>query len=258
MPVHDAAARGFGRGADEYERARPGYPDAAIAFLQTEFDLCPGRVVLDLAAGTGKLTRALATTGAELVAVEPVAAMGQRLIQAVPEARLLYGTAEKLPLDDESVDAVTVAQAFHWFDAKAALREIHRVLRPGGGLAAIWNVRDESHDWVHQFTEILIAGSDGAPYRRDYTSDYWAQIFAVSGLYTPLESRRFPHEQATTPEMVVERAASTSFVSILPDDRRQALLDDVRRLLDEHPDLVGRDQFNFPHETDVFWCHRLD
>jgi ubiquinone/menaquinone biosynthesis C-methylase UbiE len=129
--VHAAAARGFARSADAYERARPDYPAEAIAWLAERVGLGPGRTVVDLAAGTGKLTRPLADNGARVIAVEPVAEMRAALPASV---EALDGTAESIPLDDGSVDLVTVAQAFHWFDGDAALAEIARVLRPEGRL----------------------------------------------------------------------------------------------------------------------------
>ena len=134
--IHEAAAVGFARGADAYERGRPEYPADALEPLR----LSPDLTVLDLAAGTGKLTRPLAASGARVIAVEPVAEMRAALPSSV---ETLDGTAESIPLGDGSVDLVTVGQAFHWFDGDAALAEIHRVLRPGGRLALVWNRRVE-------------------------------------------------------------------------------------------------------------------
>jgi SAM-dependent methyltransferase len=136
-----AASSSFARSAAAYERARPGYAPEAVAFLIERLALAPGRVVVDLAAGTGKLARQLVPSGARVVAVEPLAEM-RSLIPAGIE--VLDGTAEAIPLPDASADGVTVAQAFHWFDAGAALREIGRVLRPDGLLAIVSNRRDPS------------------------------------------------------------------------------------------------------------------
>ncbi|HEX8802631.1 MAG TPA: class I SAM-dependent methyltransferase, partial [Acidimicrobiales bacterium] len=148
------AALGFDANAGDYERGRPSYPAEAVALVVGRGGIGPGRRVLDLAAGTGKMTRLLLPTGADVVAVEPVAGMRaalERLAAASPGLEVLDGTAENLPLPDGSVDAVTVAQAFHWFDPPVALAEMRRVLRPGGHLFLVWNVRDREHDWVRTF-----------------------------------------------------------------------------------------------------------
>lgn len=253
----DEVSRWFSRAAADYEQARPGYPRAVLDMLVDDAGLGRGHRVCDLAAGTGKLTRLLVAEGADVVAVEPVASMRDQLIAAVPDVEVLDGTAESIPLPDDAVDLVTVAQAFHWFDAPAALDEIARVLRPGGSLVLIWNVRDESVDWVRRFTEIIIAGTDGIPYRRDYTFDHWAETVAASGRFTPLYEVRFDNAQPTDVELVVARAASTSYVSALPDDRREALLAEIREMLVAHPGVADDGPFEFPHETDVYWCRRV-
>ena len=146
---------GFGAGAAAYESARPGYPDPAIALLAAEVGIGAGTEVCDLAAGTGKLTRRLLELGARVTAVEPVDAMRAQAEVAAPDATHLDGTAEAIPLEDASVDVVTVAQAFHWFDAPAALAEIARVLRPDGRLAILWNERDEHTAWVAEMSRII-------------------------------------------------------------------------------------------------------
>ena len=140
--LHPTAEAGFTAAAEVYERARPGYPDEAVAWVAERLGIGPGRDVLDLAAGTGKLTRQLVPLGACIVAVEPIDAMRAQLERVVPGVEAVAGTAEAIPLPDASVDAVTCAQAAHWFRADEAAREIRRVLRPGGGLALLWNVRD--------------------------------------------------------------------------------------------------------------------
>ena len=262
MTVHDAAARGFERGAADYEAARPGYPPAVVDLLVDALELGPGHRVLDLAAGTGKLTRLLVPSGVALVAVEPVAAMRATLADLVPEAEVLDGTAEAIPLPDAAVDAVVVAQAFHWFDPSAALAELSRVLRPGGALALLWNVRDESVDWVRRFGEVLVAGAagdessaafleTGKPY--DEGTD-WPVVIDGTGGFTPVRREVIPWAQLVDPELLVRRAASTSFVSALPDGRRQATLEEVRRLAVTHVDLAGRSSFDFPYLTTVYWC----
>ncbi|MCU1502912.1 MAG: methyltransferase, partial [Ilumatobacteraceae bacterium] len=145
-----ARARSFDATAAAYELGRPGYPLAAIDWWAAQGAFPAGGRVLDLAAGTGKLTRALVDRGCEVVAVEPLANMRAQLADVLPAVALLDGTAEAIPLPDASIDSVFVGQAFHWFDQPAALAEIHRVLRPGGGLGLIWNDEDRSQheEWV--------------------------------------------------------------------------------------------------------------
>src|SRR5690349_6622753 len=152
--IHPAAAGGFATAADAYERGRPGYPEEAIAWMAERLDLREGRNLLDLAAGTGKLTRTLVPFGAHVVAVEPIDEMREQLFRALPDVDAFDGTAESIPLPDGSVDAVTCGQAFHWFRAEQALKEIHRVLRPAGGLALVWNVRDLSDPLQARVNEI--------------------------------------------------------------------------------------------------------
>jgi SAM-dependent methyltransferase len=262
--INEAAAVGFERGADDYERARPSYPAPMVDRLAELAALGPGGRVLDLAAGTGKLTRLLVPSGADVVALEPVEAMRQKLLDVVPGVEVLDGTAEAIPLPDSSLDAVTVAQAFHWFDAPRSLAEMHRVLRPDGVLFLIWNVRDESVDWVGQFSRLLVERSGGRPYvsyhpgRASSAGEAMAgdhiTLVDASGLFGPVSRESFPNPQEVTRDDVVARAASTSFVSALPDDRREALLEEVRELLADHPQLVGQERFTFPHDAWLSWC----
>ena len=219
--IHAAAAIGFARSTAAYERGRPDYPDAAVERLVAAL---PGRRVVDLAAGTGKLTRALCARGCEVVAVEPVAEMRAAI---APPARALEGTAEAIPLPDGCADAVTVAQAFHWFDGPRALAEIHRVLRPGGVLALIWN-RRVMDDAIHRRLEELLAPHrGGAPAHRD---GRWRAAFDDSPCFGPLREETFVNEQVLDAAGLADRIGSISFVASLADDERGALLDAVRAL----------------------------
>jgi SAM-dependent methyltransferase len=250
------AAQGFDRNADAYEAARPSYPAEAVAHVVGYGGIGPGRRVLDLAAGTGKLTRLLVPTGADVIAVEPVPGMRDRLVASLPEAEVHDGTAEALPLPDAGFDAVTVAQAFHWFDAPVALAEIARVLRPGGHLFLIWNTRDRSHDWVRQFGDLLVDGPDAVrPYDSYYDVDY-AALVAEAGGFTPVELWTHGWEQACDPDLLVARAESVSVVGSLAPADKQRVLDRIRRLAATHPDLAGRARFPFPYTTRVYRCRR--
>ncbi len=255
QPIRDAA-QGFDQNADAYEAARPSYPAEAVAHIVGHGGIGPGRRVLDLAAGTGKLTRLLVPTGAEVVAVEPVAGMRERLVTALPDVEVHDGTAEALPLPDGGFDAVTVAQAFHWFDAPVALAEIGRVLRPDGHLFLVWNTRDRDHDWVRQFGDLLVDGPDAErPYDSYYDVDY-AAVVAQAGGFTPVELWAHAWEQPCDPDLLVARAESVSVVGSLPPADKQRVLARVRHLADTHPDLAGRDRFPFPYTTRVYRCAR--
>ena len=224
--VHGAAAAGFARSADAYERGRPGYPDDAVDRLVAAI---PGRQVLDLAAGTGKLTGALAARGLDVTAVEPLAEMRAAI---APPARVLAGTAEAIPLADASVDGVTVAQAFHWFDGDRALAEIHRVLRPGGVLALIWN-RRRIADPLQRRLEALLA-----PHRGDVPTERgaaWRAAIDRSTLFGPLHEERFANEQTIDAGALADRVASISFVAALGQDARDTLLGEVRALARDGP-----------------------
>ena len=254
-PVDPAAAQGFAQNAAEYERARPSYPADAVACIIGRARIAPGKRVVDLAAGTGKLTRLLVPSGAEVVAVEPVDAMRDQLAAVLPDVEMHDGTAESLPFPDQTVDAITVGQAFHWFDPEPALREMGRVLRPGGCLVLTWNTRDRSHDWVREFGELLVDGDLARPYDNYYDVDY-ASVVAEAGGYTPLQTFETTWEQPADTELLVARAASVSVVGALPDDERAVVLERVRTFCHTHPQLAGRDGFGFPYRTRVFWCHR--
>lgn len=250
------AALGFEQNAAAYERSRPSYPAEAVALIVGRGGLGPGRRVLDLAAGTGKLTRLLVPSGAEVVAVEPVAAMRDQLERAVPGVDVRHGTAEDLPLPDASVDAVTAAQAFHWFDAPVALAEIRRVLRPGGCLFLVWNTRDREHDWVRRFGDLLVDGPDRErPYDSYYTVDY-AAVVAEAGGFTPVELWSHAWDQPCDEDLLVARAASVSVVGALPEGERATVLDRVRDLARTHPDLAGRAWWGFPYVTRVWSCRK--
>jgi SAM-dependent methyltransferase len=239
--IHPAAQAGFSRSVEAYERGRPEYPAAALAPL----GLRPGAVVLDLAAGSGKLTRRLLERGAEVIAVEPV----EEMRSALPaEARVLEGTAERIPLDASSVDLVTVGQAFHWFDGDAALGEIHRVLRPGGRLALLWNRRLDD-DPVNRAIDAILD-----PHRGDVPGmrrDAWRAAFERTTLFGPLEEHVLPHEQRLDADGLADRIGSISFIASLPDAERKRAVGAARELATAGPVTI-------PYRAEVQLAHRLD
>ena len=202
---------------------------------------------MDVAAGTGKLTRALVPTGARVVAVEPLAEMRRMLREAVPQVEALEGTAEELPLEDASVDAITVAAAFHWFDAARALDEFARVLRPGGGLGLVWNLRN-SEAPIHQELDALLE-----PHRIpvSWIGRFDAEDHFPYGAFGPLERAEFRHEQHFDADGLAERISSISFVAMLQDDEREELLARVRALGRRHEQPIP-----FPYRTEVFVSRR--
>lgn len=250
--VATAAGAGFSAGADDYERGRPSYPPDAVELLCRELGIARGARVCDLAAGTGKLTRLLVPTGAEVVAVEPVAEMRARLRANVPGAMVLDGTAERLPLPDGSVDAVTVAQAFHWFDAAVALKEIAWVLKPGGGLGLIWNERDAREPWVAELSR-LICWDQRGEWRVPYTveEDWAARIEALDVPFGPVQRYDTTYRQAVDADTLVARVLSTSYIAPQPAEERARIADAVRELVADRGET-----FELPYVTVVYWCHK--
>jgi SAM-dependent methyltransferase len=228
-------ARSFDRVAELYERTRPEYPVAAIEWMVEQLGIDGRSTVLDLAAGTGKLTRALVPLAGRVIAVEPGPAMLAELVRAVPEAEAILGAAEAIPLADDAVDAVACGQSFHWFRADEALPEIRRVLRGGGGLGLIWNLRhpdDEFQQEVSVFLEPFVpSGRTPVP-------------TSVAGLIdeTPfgdVTSKAFSFEHELDADAVVARIASISFVAAA-DRKRQADLErSLRALVDARGGRVG-------------------
>jgi ubiquinone/menaquinone biosynthesis C-methylase UbiE len=248
VPVPDAAAVGFDRGAGDYEKGRPGFAPEVFELLGRELGIGAGRRVCDLAAGTGKFTRGLIGLGADVVAVEPVEGMRRQLSAALPHVELLDGTAEAIPLADESVDALTVAQAFHWFDPPVALAEIRRVLRPGGGLAMVWNRRDESVPWVAEMSSVL--GWHEQPYSAYHATD-WAAAVAAAGGFTPLAQATVPYAQEMTRDLLAARVRSISYIAALDAPAREELVDAAVALAADFDE-----PFPLPYVCFVHWCHR--
>jgi len=209
--------------------------------------------VLDLGAGTGKLTRMLAASGPRLLALEPVQGMWRVLAEVLPEARVVAARAEALPFADGSVDAATAAQAFHWFDAAAAIAELHRVLRPGARIGLVWNVRDEATPWVAGLTRIMDPHRGDAPAVRRMA---WRAAFDRTDAFTQLELTTFRHEHRLTVGGVLDRVLSVSFIAALPEGGRAEVERQVRELLATDPETAGRDEVVMPYRTDVWTAER--
>jgi SAM-dependent methyltransferase len=212
-------SRSFELVAETYERARPSYPAEAVAWIAERLDLRAGRTVLDLGAGTGKLTRALLETGARVVAVEPGDAMRAELERVAPGVEAYCGSAEQIPLADRSVDAVAVGQAFHWFRHGEAIPELHRVLRQGGGVALVWNSRDPDNPLQQEISELI---APFVPPGRPDAAE-WSRPLGESQLFGPIEERCFPFVEELDADMLADRIASVSFVAAAPPEARREL-----------------------------------
>jgi SAM-dependent methyltransferase len=251
--VNATARVGFSAGAEVYVAGRPDYPPEIAAWLTGAMALGPDRTAVDLGAGTGKFTPLLLATGAHVIAVEPVPAMRARLAEIAAAVEIRDGVAEALPLPDASADVIVCAQAFHWFATHAALAEMRRVLKIGGRLGLIWNVRDETAPWVAALAALI------APYEGDtprYSSERWRDVFPAPG-FSPLVEATFPHVHVGPPErVVVDRLLSTSFVAALDAATRADIASAARRVLSEHG--VGGAQVGFPYQTRTYACIRIN
>jgi SAM-dependent methyltransferase len=224
----------FGAEAAAYERGRPSYPPEAIDWL-----LPPGaRDVLDLGAGTGKLTTRLVERGLGVVAVDPIPEMLELLSNSLPDTPALLGTAEDIPLPDDSVDAVLVAQAWHWFDPERAIKEVARVLRPGGRLGLIWNTADERMGWVKDLGRII--GHEEDPFNNTVT---------LADPFADAERHQVEWTNYLTPQALIDLVASRSYCITSPAEVRTQTLERVRELLATHTGLANSSGLALPYVT---------
>lgn len=239
--IHPTADAGFGSEADRYERSRPGYPPEAVARVAA---LADGRV-LDVGAGTGKLTGALVAAGLDVVAVEPVDAMRRHLASVAPV--VVGGVAEHLPFTDATFSLATVGQAFHWFDGPTASIELARVIRPGGALISIWNARQADEDWQAEIWAIMDRVERDAPWRKHDEKESnqprspWSEV----------ERASFDNVVRTSRDLVVDRMASTSHIASLPEPAKRAVLAEVEQVVSQVPEPLS-----LRYRTDLFVFRR--
>jgi SAM-dependent methyltransferase len=244
QPARDTQGRvGFEAASDVYERGRPGYQDDLVSFVVERAGIGPGTWVLDLAAGTGKFTRQLLPYRAACIAIEPSASMREVLTQVVPGVPVVAGVGEAIPLAAESMAAVVVAQAFHWFDAPRALAEIARVLRPGGVLSLVWNERDEKDPVMMELSR-MTRWDRCMPYPvgMDFTP-----IIDASRRFGPVTRSEFHFTQPLDRQALVDQVASRSYVRVLPDDDRAAFLSEVAAFADTLDEPIM-----MPYNTQLF------
>jgi len=231
-------ARSFGAAADAYERGRPGYPPSVAEWLAPD----PVALAVDVGAGTGKFTRTLLPRAAEVLAVEPDAAMRARLTDVLPSIRAVDGTGEAMPVEDGTADLVTFAQSWHWVDPKVGALEAARILRPGGVLGLVWNIRDESIAWAADLGALIMRPESRI---MQYDQPFVGEPFADSS------HRTFAWVNEQSRADFLDMIASRSYVIVMPTDERRALLRQVEDLLDRAPETAGRATVPVPYVTHV-------
>lgn len=233
MDNHSVRARSFGKQASLYDRLRPDYPAKAIAAFLPE----TGKRVVDVGAGTGKLTSVLASIGHHVIAIEPDPVMRATLAEQLPGIDAREGTGESMPVDDHSADAITYGQSWHWVEAEAAGREARRVLAEDGVLAMLWNVPDPRIAWVKELLAITHPGQNAV---RDMAP------MAVTGFASGVMTHT-TWQQSLTRDELVDLVSTFSRISTSPDAERAALLDAVREVVATHPDLRDVTEFELPY-----------
>ncbi|MFF6815544.1 class I SAM-dependent methyltransferase [Streptomyces sp. NPDC012403] len=250
-------ASSFGSAAVEYAEHRPDYARAAVRWA---LEPAPGPRVLDLGAGTGKLTATLLAPGARVIAVEPDPAMLAELRRSLPAVRALRGSAEAIPLPDASVDAVLAGNAMHWFDMTVAGPEIARVLAPSGILAGLWNVMDDRAEWVAGLARVsgsaAVGPRDTPTGWRAETADAHLPGNGAAALFGSPEQAEFPHGQRRTADSLVATLATRAGVLVMPEHEREATLDRIRAFLANRPE-TARGEFTLPMLTGVLRVRRL-
>lgn len=240
MTVDPRAASGFADAVGAYERGRPGYPTGVVEELVRGLGLNSASTVLDLAAGTGKLTRLLMARVSRVIAVDASAAMLSELRRRLPGVEALTGTADQIPLPARSVDAAFVAEAFHWFATAETCREIARVLVEGGALALLWNRaawREQEHPWLDSF-DALVEPHRQAAGGFPAGEDQWRVSLAQTGLFGPITRAEADHLHVISTNDFLALVASWSWIANLPDREQASVLNGVRELLTDYTELT--------------------
>jgi len=278
--MHHIAEKGFGSQTDAYERSRPSYPKEAIDLIEKELfnSFSSGNSIIELGAGTGKMTRLLTARGANVTAIEPVEGMRKKFQEILPEVKVLKGTADSIPLPDESADGVIAAQAFHWFATDAALREIHRVLKRGGVLCLVWNLMDDPNipvksPMLEKYNDGAVPSYRGGSWRRVFDTPLSKSLFdSGTNISSPstsfpaqLNHGRFSYTHKDCDEATVwGRVVSKSFISCKSAEEQSAIREEVLAFLRQNypglPKSFGPGSpgtIDLHYTTDVFWCRKL-
>jgi SAM-dependent methyltransferase len=252
-------ARAFSLAATEYELGRPGYPAEAIDLVAEELGLAADAVVVDLGAGTGKLTRELVPRFGRVIAVEPLDEMRAELQRGLPDVEAIAGAAEAIPLDRASADAVLCAQAFHWFDPEPAHEEIARVLRARGGLGLLWNTtpwETREGEWFSALGEFLDRRCPDRPRTQHHTWHRWRAAFDRPGPFGPLSNAGRDHLQRQPRGEFVAQVASRSYVAALPASEREEVIREVDAMLDRSNSPLVDGEVTVPLHTDIYWTRK--
>jgi ubiquinone/menaquinone biosynthesis C-methylase UbiE len=253
--LHIVAAQGFEQAATLYEQARPTYPDEAIDLIKS---LCnKPDIIIDLGAGTGKLTRLLGPIGArEIIAIEPVLSMRENLKKIPIITKIIDGTAEHISFEDNTIDIIICAQAFHWFANHRALAELHRVLKPNGLLILIWNLADDSgKEWFENINKYVECFKpDGTP---RYKKMEWKNVFDNQKFFSSSQDKQFTHKDRVTRDLFMNRILSISFIAALPAEQKTKLIDQVRNVLENNEEIRDLEEFDECLVTDVYWYSPL-
>ena len=258
--VDPRAVRAWSGDAELYERGRPGFPPEAAAIAMGGLGLGPGARVVDLAAGTGKLTRALVSAGLDVVAVEPLESMRAVFAEACQGLTVLDGTAESMPLSDGCVDAVFIGQAIHWFDVPVACREIGRVLRSSGGLALLrndWLAGERAPSWLSELRAVLGSRAPGEEPARSPYGGRWHEALSDSALFQRFESADVEHEETLTVDSVLAQIASWSFLDA-SDVERAKLEFDAKQVLRSQAGPGAEATIVVPYRTRMRWARRTE
>lgn len=251
--LHPSASQGFATSAALYQQVRPDYPDDLRAYLAAHFQAQNDPICLDLGAGTGKFLPSLHAITQQIIAVEPVDEMRLQLEQQFPHVTSLAGVSHGLPLQDQSIDAVFCAQAFHWFANKESLVEIHRVLKTKGYLFFIWNQRDIRVNWVNALADKIQPLEGNTP---RYHSGQWQNVLNTSELFQWCDEQQWAHTHVGTVEHVVsKRLLSTSFIAALPSQQQQLLKLEFENIVQHYTGKTTQDKISFPYVTHLY-CYQ--